>query len=100
MPPTSAPRAASRFVIDIVIVTPLHPDVGDADSGSSALGSINLNTARFDNFSPLLDLGRDKLAEIFGRPMLGRDQIRADRYQPFLHGRRAQRGDRGFVKPL
>jgi hypothetical protein len=72
IPVASAPSAALRFLICIVIGVPCHHAVVDA-TGSFP----QLNAACLDHNRPFRNLRRHERAEILRRLLIGRNQIGA-----------------------
>src|SRR6266581_3452632 len=67
MPPTSTPRAASRFLIDIAIAGPRFAEMLHS----------KLDAARLDRACPSLDLVHDELGEVLRRSALGQGWLGA-----------------------
>ena len=63
-------------------------------------GSLQLNAARLDRCLPFLDLGGEKLREIFRRAAFRRNHIAPDLFETLLDGRHVERRHRGAVELL
>src|SRR5262249_45813763 len=88
------PCTASSPLLEVFNGIPAAPGVVDQPV------SFAIDIRRLDRSAPALDLAGDELAEIIGRSPLGRDQLRADFFQPLLHARRVHRRDDGGVQLL
>jgi len=62
--------------------------------------SICSRTGCFDRPSPFIDLALDEIAQVFGRPALGSNQIDPHLVEPGAYSRRIHRLDRGIVQLL
>ena len=62
--------------------------------------SICSRTRCFDRPSPFIDLALDEIAQVFGRPALGSNQIDPHLVEPGAYSRRIHRLDRGIVQLL